>query len=288
MIVNNICFLGIFLFGFKLCSVDTDHVKPHSVALNEQWATDTVLRTPESVLYDPTNAHIFVSNINGFNPSTPDGDGFITKLDKTGKVEVLKWAQGLNDPKGLAIYKNKLYVADLTDLVEIDLASGQIIARYPAPNALFLNDLTVDHKGVIYISDMEGNSIYQFKDQQVSLFLGKDIIKGPNGLLAENKKLYTVNGDQYETDYVSKATTMTPLGIVDADGIEKDKFGNFFISSWGGEVYYVLKSGEKVKILDTQAQGVNAADIDYIEKDNILLVPTFFNNRVVAYKVTYN
>jgi DNA-binding beta-propeller fold protein YncE len=287
MVVNNICYLGMFLLGTQLCSVDRDPVKPLNVSLEEKWATDTLLRTPESVLYESGTGHIYVSNINAFNPETADGDGFISKLDKNGKIESLRWVVGLNDPKGLAAYKDKLYVADMRELVEIDLGSGKVIAKYPVPEAQFLNDLAVDHKGTVYISDMVADVVYQFKDGVVSVFLDKGIVKGPNGLLAENKKLYTTNGDLYETEYVSKATKTTPLGIVDADGLEKDKYNNFLISSWGGEVYYVLASGDKIKILDTQAQGVNAADIDYMEKENLLLVPTFFNNRIVAYKVKY-
>lgn len=287
MVAQNICFLGMFILGFKLCSGDKDPVKPQNAALVQHWATDTVLRSPESVLYEPSTAHIYVSNINAFNPGAADGDGFISKLDKNGRIESLKWTTGLNDPKGLGIYKNKLYVADMTELVEIDLTSGQIIAKYAVPDAKFLNDVTVDQKGTVYISDMEANVVYQFKNGQVSVFLGTGIFAGPNGLLADNKKFYTANGDLYETDYTSKVTKSTALGIIDADGIEKDKYGNFFISSWGGEVYYVLSTGEKFKILDTQAQGVQAADIDFVEKDNLLLVPTFFNNRVVAYKVKY-
>jgi hypothetical protein len=32
---------------------------------------------------------------------------------------------------------------------------------------------------------------------------------------------------------------------------------------------------------------VNAADIDYAENNNTLFVPTFFDNRVMAYKLVY-
>ena len=40
------------------------------------------------------------------------------------------------------------------------------------------------------------------------------------------------------------------------------------------------------KLLDTKDQKINAADIGYIESQELLLVPTFFDNRVVAYKVS--
>jgi len=43
-----------------------------------------------------------------------------------GSIIELNWIAGLNAPKGMAIYDNssgssKLYVSDITDLVEIDI-----------------------------------------------------------------------------------------------------------------------------------------------------------------------
>ena len=43
--------------------------------------------------------------------------------------------------------------------------------------------------------------------------------------------------------------------------------------------------GEVTKLLDTESDGVNTADFDYSSKDNLLFVPTFFDNRVKAYKL---
>ena len=60
---------------------------------------------------------------------------------------------------------------------------------------------------------------------------------------------------------------------------------DFIISNWNGEIYHVTAKGAVTKILDTKAAKVNAADITYIRKQNLLLVPTFFDNKVMAYKV---
>jgi hypothetical protein len=38
-------------------------------------------------------------------------------------------------------------------------------------------------------------------------------------------------------------------------------------------------------LIDTTNQKINSADIEYIEGKQILLIPTFFDNRVVAYQV---
>jgi hypothetical protein len=44
-------------------------------------------------------------------------------------------------------------------------------------------------------------------------------------------------------------------------------------------------NGEKSSLLNTKDQGKNTADIWFIQEENLLLVPTFFDNRVVAYRL---
>ena len=62
----------------------------------------TGLEAPESALYDKASATIYVSNVAG-NAPDKDGNGFISKVAPDGKVTTLKWATGLDAPKGLAI-----------------------------------------------------------------------------------------------------------------------------------------------------------------------------------------
>jgi hypothetical protein len=40
-----------------------------------------------------------------------------------------------------------------------------------------------------------------------------------------------------------------------------------------------------VKLLDTTAQELKTADVDFALKLNLLLVPTFFGNQIIAYKI---
>jgi hypothetical protein len=71
------------------------------------------------------------------------------------------------------------------------------------------------------------------------------------------------------------------------DGIVALGNGNYITSSWKGAVFYVSSNGDVTKLLDTEDINVNAADIDYAENNNTLFVPTFFDNRVMAYKLVY-
>ena len=83
-------------------------------SLTKVWTTTAGLKTPESVLFDVQSNKIYVSNIDG-EPSTKDGNGFISVLDMDGKMHNLKWVTGLNAPKGQAIYEGNLYVADIDE-----------------------------------------------------------------------------------------------------------------------------------------------------------------------------
>src|SRR5215470_2720317 len=77
------------------------------------WETDTVLKVPESVLYDGENKVLYVSNIDGKEPWGKDGKGSIAKIGLDGKIVAVDWVTGLDAPKGLGIYKGKLYAADI-------------------------------------------------------------------------------------------------------------------------------------------------------------------------------
>ena len=75
-------------------------------------------------------------------------------------------------------------------------------------------------------------------------------------------------------------------GVPSTDGIASDGKGNFYFSNWNGQIYYTpATGGQGIKLLDTTEQKINSADIDYAVKYNYLLVPTFFKNSLVAYKV---
>ena len=127
------------------------------------WETPANLKNPESVAYASKQNVLFVSNING-KPDQKDQNGFISKVSPSnGSIIELNWITGLNAPKGIAISNDnsKLYVSDITDLVQIDIASGKIIKRFNAPGSSFLNDVVADNQGNIYVSDTDTNTIYK-------------------------------------------------------------------------------------------------------------------------------
>jgi hypothetical protein len=97
--------------------------------LEKLWETDSVLKVPESVFFDGDAKILYATNIDGTDPWGKDGKGSVAKVGLDGKVIATEWVSGLNAPKGMGLYKGKLYVADLNELVVIDIAGGKIDKR---------------------------------------------------------------------------------------------------------------------------------------------------------------
>src|SRR6187549_3002455 len=110
------------------------------------WETDTIIKVPESVLFDASRSTLFVSLIDGM-PWEADGKGGIAKMSLDGTTTNQEWVTGLNCPKGMGIAGNHLYVADLAEVVVINIKKGTIEKRIKPDGAVNLNDIAVTPKG---------------------------------------------------------------------------------------------------------------------------------------------
>ncbi|WP_258178986.1 SMP-30/gluconolactonase/LRE family protein [Pontibacter ummariensis] len=259
------------------------------VELEQAWASDNVFKTPESTLYDPQRNIIYVSNLNKSNKNRKDGDGFISKLGTDGEVEELYWVTGLNNPRGLALYNNVLYIADIDEIVAVSTQSGAILGRYAAEGAEYLNDVAIDEEGNVFVTDTEQKRVYQLRNGRVSTWLENTAREKPNGIFINGDRMlvaFMSNGEVRYLDPQTKEFYDWVEGIPSADGIARMANGGYFISSWDGEVFYVNEDGKKWSLLNTKGQKINTADISYTDRLDLLLVPTFNDNRVVAYDVS--
>ncbi len=249
------------------------------------WATSEGLKTPESVLYDAARNVCYVSNMADYT-GEKGNDGFISIISLEGKILNLNWITELKDPKGMGIIGNNLYVADVTNIIEIDIPSGMISRAYAVENAKFLNDISVTPDGKVFVSDSKDQAVYLLQNDRVELFVKSDKLKGINGLwVGKNKLLAGANGMIVSIDLDTKSISDYILNTGGIDGLVADGKGNYLISDWQGNVYRAYKSKEKETLIDTTPAKINAADIDYIIKMSYLLVPTFNDNRVVCYKI---
>lgn len=252
------------------------------------YGLDTVsgLLTPESVV-QAADGKIYVSEINGFGQ---DGDGQIRVIDH-GKTAVL--VKGLDDPKGLVIIGSDLYIADKSRVLRMTLnqpaATAEVfMAATDFPKVpQFLNDLSADANGNLYISDSgdilgtgKGCAIYKVTPQRtLSLLLDGNIdarILAPNGLLADAKgeQLLLVDftsGVLYNYNQLTKQLNEIASGFGGADGIVKQANGNIYISDWKNGKVFRVDTQHKVTLIKEGYQ--SAADIALTQDDHHLLVP---------------
>lgn len=249
------------------------------------WETDTTLKVPESVLFDGKNNVLYVTNIDG-QPWERDGKGSIGKVGLDGKIIAVDWVSGLQAPKGMGLHKNKLYVADLTELVVIDITTGTVIERITVEGAGGLNDVSADENGTVYVTDSRARRVYEIKDSKASLLLDSSKLKGPNGILKHKGSLYVLDaGSMYRMENNGSLTKLAEGMEGGTDGIESVSGGDFLVSTWGGVVYYVNADGTKEVLLDGRPQKINSADIGYDAAKRIVYIPTFWKNSVVAYEL---
>ena len=190
--------------------------------------------------------------------------------------------KGLQAPKGMALSKGTLWIADLSEVVGIDVAKGTIATRVPIEGAARLNDLTVDAKGVLYVSDSETKKVHTVDGKTVSTLL--EGLKGPNGLLAHNGQLYVLDSGGLYQVQADKTLKLVADGMEGGtDGVEPIKGGGYVVSTWGGVIYHVGADGSKHMLMDTRPAKQNSADIGFDPETATVYVPTFFKNTVIAY-----
>ena len=251
--------------------------------LTKIWETDTLLKTPESALFYKKGGFLFNSNIDG-KPAEKDGKGSIGKVALDGKIIKVDWVSGLNAPKGLGVFGNKLYAADLDEVVVIDIKKAKIIQHIHVEGATFLNDIAVDKKGIVYVSDTRTFKVHRIEDGKVTTLL--ENLKGPNGLYCENDNLYVLDkGSLLKVDADKKITSIADGMDPSTDGLEKVVDGEFLVTSWAGIAYYVKADGSKQVLFDNRAKKINSADIGFDPEKRIVYVPTFFGNKIVAYQL---
>lgn len=266
-----------FVFTSMVCA------QAQKATVQKLWATDTILKVPESVLVDDKENCIWVSNIDGAS-TAKDGKGSISKLSKSGTPINLEWITGLNAPKGMAKYKQELYVADLTELVVIDIKKAVIIKKIPIEGSVFLNDVTVNNKGAVFVSDSRTGKVHRYENNVVTTEV--ENLQGPNGLLSIEDQLLILDKGSLLSLTASGAISKIMDGMdPSTDGIERVAPNQYLVSCWNGIVYYVIAGAQKITLFDTRTEKINSADIGYDAKNKIIYVPTFLKNSVVAYQL---
>jgi len=263
------------------------------------WTLNQGLAQPESVIYDAKRSRLYVSNVQG-HPTEKDGKGFIAILSLEGQLLQKEWiTEGLQAPKGMAIVGDTLYVADIDSLVAIHLPTQKVVKRYQVPEAKFLNDVTADLQGQVYVSDTLTDTLYRLDGANLKEWLHHPQLMSPNGLLAETDRLVlgswgirsqgltTSTGGYLQTiRYRDKKITSLgeakPLGNL--DGVASDGQGGYYVSDFmAGKLFYFKAAGQAQELMQLKT---GTADITYLIDQSLLIVPMMEDNQVRAFKLT--
>jgi sugar lactone lactonase YvrE len=280
------------------------------------WTVSSDLQAPESAYFDYDSNSVFVANING-NVTAKDGNGYISKFAPDGRMVKAQWVGGLNGPKGMRSVSGVLWVADIDEVVGIDIFREKVVERVKVEGATFLNDLAAAPDGTIYTTDSMGGRVYMVRNGKASVFLEGGDLQQPNGILVDGQKLIVgtmgagggrgrgagaapaagqappaggqpavpAGGKLLVFDRTSKQQSeLTKEAVGGVDGIERDGNGGYLVSDVvGSRLLYVRPDGTTRDLIKFQAAG---ADIGYIAWKRHVVVPFLFGNSVSGYDLT--
>ncbi|MCS3903297.1 glucose/arabinose dehydrogenase [Methylohalomonas lacus] len=267
---------------YRISYGEEDTGKTHSVRATGEQTPEAVsgLAMPESAVAHP-DGRVFISEIGEFGK---DGDGQISVIGSDGSKSTL--AQFLDDPKGIDLWNDRLYVADNDKLLEINMDGDVKVFAKPEDfpgTPQFLNDVEVDGQGNIYVSDSgkdngDNSGIYKVTQAgEVSEIIGSDAgIKRPNGLLMDGPGQLLVadfgTGDLYRLDINSGKLTALNSGFGGADGLVRDSRGYLYVSDWNnGKVWQLTEPKATPQLIGDGYEA--AADIGLATDGKHLLLP---------------
>lgn len=281
--MRKISYSSLIIFLFSLILGHSASLA-QSKSLEFKWKTDGFDR-PESLHPNADHSEIYVSNVNG-DSMAKDGNGYISRVSLTGEIIEKEWVKGLNAPKGFALKGSTLYIADIDELVMVDINSTKIINRVSVPNAGFLNDVNIVGDKV-FISDSRQNTLFVYTEENgVEIFLSGDDVTAINGLLPHNGKLLVSrmrSGELLSIDPNTKAIEVIGQGIVNGDGIGVLADGSYIISSFSGEIYHIKSATETDQLLDSKSEKISQNDAYYF--GGTFYVANMGNRSITAWKV---
>ena len=240
----------------------------------------------------------------GPGPLDPRGrepDGYLSKLSADGRLTTAKWVTGLRSPKGIHRRGEDLLVADVGQLVVIDVAAARIRETIDLDvlGAGLPNDVTVDDRtGDAYVSDTGRNAIYRVPAGGApEIWLESEVLDSPNGLFFDGDRLVVAGfgkdpdgagpaprdrGRILVVDLATKAVAplgdMAPLGNL--DGIEQLD-SDWIVTDNTGHVWRVTSAGSATSV----GQVAHAADLGLRHADRVAAVPTLSDNTVELFTI---
>ena len=245
-------------------------------------------QAPESATFDSQSNRYFISNF---------GDGNIIQIDSAGEKSYFK--KDLSKSLGMIIKDDILYVVTNLKMVKgFRLSDSNQTFEIKIDEAVFLNDITCDDSGFLYVTDTNANVVFKINisNRSYSLF-AKTQFDNPNGIIYDkiNKRLvlcyFRENASVDEISLVdSVLSSIITTELDNLDGIAIDDSSNFYISSWGAGSFstgfkeegtiYKFDNQFKKEPIQVSTDHHGPADIYYSKEKRELIVPLFLDNDV--------
>jgi hypothetical protein len=234
------------------------------------------LNEPESVVYDAQYKRYLVSNV---------GHGKIIQIDSSGTYTI--WNEDQASIRGLVIVGRKLFAACDAGVTVFDLETAQKITTIAIAEQAFLNDITADTSGFVYVNDNGNGNMYKIDVQALSYWIFTQGLIEPNGVLYDdvNNRLLTSSWEQNGRIQAvslddSTITTILQTTFASLDGMAYDYAGNFYVASWGENTVFRYDHDITLSPVAVSTGHSGPADIFINQEENLLVVPNFNRNTV--------
>ncbi len=251
-------------------TVKKTEFKGRKILSQSEWVKNEGLTNVESVVYDSVLNVFFASCGKNYELGLA---GFISKISVDGELLDLKWIDSLNRPTGIAIHDRQLFVADIVDLVVVDIDKGTILNKYKEPlQNSGLNDVAISQSGEVYVSASAKNAIYKLQDGTlINWASDADRLKWANGLLVSDEQLIVGGMNLVSIDINSRNISEVnyPSNISDFEGVASDGHGGYYVSTVDNSAFWHIdKDGNAIELLK---DGDYFGDLQFIPPNKLVV-----------------
>lgn len=263
-----------------LAIVLTTQVQPGAATRIEAdiaWVAEGGFCEPETVLPLPDDT-LLVSNVCDF---AQPGTGFLTLLGKDGGAIDWRVVEGLDAPLGMALKNGLLYVVDQNRVKTFRWPGYEPVSTI-ALETVVANDIAVADDDSIYVTDSARDTVVIIgAGLEQSVLTGQPQFPGANGIHINDDDLWVGGGRLWHVDLRDNAvTTVGPPLIGGIDGIEQEADGTLQVTPVAGPL---IRLTDPIEI--HAGDGISGANHGYAPNLGLALVPTGFDNSVIAIKL---
>lgn len=278
VLLANASISAIILASVVACTAFTA-ARPSPNAANIVWVASGGFCEPETVLPLPDNT-LLVSNVCGFGEP---GSGFLTLLDVDGQVLDWRIVDGLDAPLGMALNEDKLHVVDNNRILIFRWPDYELVETIDLGTSV-ANDVAVASDGVIYVTDTARHEVIRRSpDGTRSVLTDQARFPKANGVALDGEYLYVGGARLWRVALRHDSVeTIGPDWLADIDGIEFERDGTIQITPVAGPLIR-YRSDSDIEIL--AGEGVSSANHGYVANMHLALIPTGFDNTVIAIRL---